>query len=144
MPKAINITNQVKTLEENWKRALADYQNLVKRVEADKKDFLRFSNVNLIAKFIPALDILELAAAHSQDPGIQMAVKQFRDILNDEGLQIISPNIGDAFDHRYHECTEVVIGEPDNTIAETVQKGYKIDDYVIRPAKVKVFKKEHV
>lgn len=131
---------KLKTLEENWKRALADYQNLVKRVETEKKDFVRFANMNLLAKLIPVLDILDLAAKHSADPGIKMAVAQFRDTLSSENVQEISPKIGDPFDHELHECLETLPGEPDNTIAEPVTPGYKIDKFIIRPAKVKVFK----
>lgn len=134
------MASDLKTLEENWKRALADYQNLVKRVEADKKDFVRFANMNLLAKLIPVLDILDLAAKHSSDPGIKMAVAQFRDVLSSENVQEISPAVGDNFDHELHECLETLPGELDNTIAELVTSGYKIDKFVIRPAKVKVYK----
>ncbi|TSC87658.1 MAG: molecular chaperone GrpE [Microgenomates group bacterium Gr01-1014_16] len=133
--------NKIKTLEESWKRALADYQNLVKRVEADKKDFVRFANMNLLAKLIPVLDILDLAAKHSSDPGIKMAVAQFREVLQSENVQEIIPAPGDKFDHELHECLETLPGELDNTIAELVTPGYKIDKFIIRPAQVKVHKK---
>lgn len=136
-----NLQQQIKTLDENWKRALADYQNLSKRIESDKRDFVKFATANIISKLVPTLDILELAAKHSADPGVQMAVKQFNEVLATEGLQEISPNLGSSFDHNLHECTEVVAGEPQDTIAELVTKGYKIDSFVIKPAKVKVFKK---
>ncbi len=134
-------TDEIKTLNENWKRALADYQNLVKRVEAEKKEFVRFSNTNLLAKLIPVLDILDLADKHSSDPGIKMAVAQFREVLSSENVQEISPVVGDAFDHALHECLETLPGELDNTVAELVTTGYKIDKFVVRPAKVKVYKK---
>ena len=137
---AAKITNKI--LEENWKRALADYHNLVKRVDADKKDFVTYATANIMAKLLPTLDILELAATHSQDQGVQMAVKQFKDVLAGEGLQEISPKVGDSYDHSSHECLETLPGEPDNTLAEIITKGYKINNYVIRPAKVKVFKHE--
>lgn len=133
---------KLKTLEENWKRALADYHNLVKRIDADKRDFVKFATANIISKFLPSLDILELSASHSQDQGVKMAVKQFQDVLSAEGLQEIMPKIGDAYDHEIHECIETLSGDKDNTIAEVVTKGYKINDYVIRPAKVKVYKHE--
>ncbi len=131
-----------KTLEENWKRALADYRNLVKRVEADKKDFVTYATANIMTKLLPTMDVLKLAATHSQDQGVQMAVKQFQDVLAGEGLQEISPTVGDVYDHSLHECLETLPGESDNTLAEIITKGYKINNYVIRPAKVKVFKHE--
>jgi len=134
---------KLKTLEENWKRALADYQNLVKRIDTDKKDFVKFATANIISKFLPSLDILELSATHSQDQGVKMAVKQFQDVLFAEGLQEISPKVGDTFDHEIHECVETLPGQPDNTIAEIITKGYKINDYVIRPAKIKAYVKDN-
>ena len=134
------MATKLKTLEENWKRALADYQNLVKRIESEKKDFIRFANMNLLAKLIPVLDILDLAAKHSSDSGIKMAVAQFREVLFSENVQEISPRTGESFDHELHECLETLPGEPDNTIVELVTSGYKIDKFVIRPAKVKVYK----
>ena len=133
--------DMVKTLTENWKRALADYHNLTKRIESDKKDFVKLATVQIISKFISSLDVLELAATHSQDPGIHMAVKQLQQALAEEGLEEIVPAVGDKYDHFLHECTETVLGENQDTIAELVFKGYKINDYVIRPAKVKVFTK---
>lgn len=142
-PKKSNITilnEQIKSLEENWKRALADYQNLAKRVEADKKDYIQFATASIISKLIPSLDVLELAAAHSSDPGVQMAVMQFHDVLAGEGLQEIHSQVGEAFNPTLHECTEIVAGEPDGTIAQSVLKGYKINSFTIRPAKVSVFK----
>ncbi len=131
-----------KTLEENWKRALADYHNLVKRVDADKKDFVTYATANIMAKLLPTLDVLELAATHSQDPGVKMAVKQFQNVLTAEGVQEILPKAGDIYNHQIHECLETLFGEPDNTLAEIISKGYKISNYVIRPSKVKVFKHE--
>lgn len=137
------LLDQIKSLEESWKRALADYQNLLRRVENDKKEFVKLSNVNLIARLLPSLDIMEMSAAHSSDIGVQMAAKQFHQALVEEGLEIIQPEAGVEFDHRLHECGETVDlieGKAENTISELILKGYKIGDYVLRPAKVKVYK----
>jgi molecular chaperone GrpE len=140
MTKNTKTDKQIQDLTDNWKRALADYQNLLRRVDHDKQQFQKMANANIIARLLPSLDILEMAAVHNQDLGVQMAARQFHDALVEEGLELISPKAGDVFDHAFHECTETVPGEPDNTIAELVLKGYKIGDYVLRPARVKVFK----
>lgn len=142
-PEVSQLQEQVLTLDQNWKRALADYQNLVRRVESDKQQFTKMSNANLVARLLPSLDIIELAALHSQDIGVQMAARQFHQVLNEEGLQVIEPQPGDIFDHTLHECIDTVdlIDEMrQNTIAELVLKGYKISDFVLRPARVKVYK----
>ena len=142
------LENRIKELDENWKRSLADYQNLLKRTESDKKDFVRFATATILTKLIPALDLLEMAASHSTDQGLHMAVKNFQDVLRSERLQEVVPQLGDPFDAAAHECTETVALPPDesvkeNTIAELVLKGYKIDAFIIRPAKVKVYKGEN-
>jgi molecular chaperone GrpE len=141
------LTEQIRSLEENWKRALADYQNLIRRVENDKKEFTKISNVNLIARLLPSLDIIELSASHSSDLGVQMAAKQFHQALTEEGLETIIPSAGDSFDPAFHECSEtvdLVPGKVENTISELVLKGYKIDSYVLRPARVTVFRQASV
>jgi len=130
--------------EENWKRALADYKNLERRIETDKQSFAKVANANLIARLLPSLDILELAAVHNQDIGIQLAAKQFHQALKDEGLEIIEPAVDTIFDHHLHECAETVDttdAKTENTISELILKGYKIGDYILRPARVKVYKK---
>ena len=132
---------QIDTLTNDWKRALADYQNLVKRFESEKHEVVRFANLNLISKLLPSLDILEMSALHSQDAGVKMAVKQFQDVLLSEQLEAIVPNIGDTFDPSIHDCLETITGEEENTLAEIVAKGYKIGDVILRPVKVKVWQK---
>ena len=105
------LQDEITTLDQNWKRALADYQNLVKRIESEKSEIMKLASLNVVNKLVPTLDILELAAKHSQDEGVQMAVKQFQQVLSDEGLEEINPAVGDKFDPNLHECIEPVVGE---------------------------------
>lgn len=135
------LQEEITTLTENWKRALADYQNLVKRNQTERQEFIKLATASLISQFIPSLDILDLAAEHSQDQGVKMAVNILHEALKNNGVEEIIPKVGDEFNPLYHECVENLQGEPDNTVAEMTTKGYKIgEDFVIRPAKVKVFK----
>ena len=138
------LQQKVEELTNNWKRSLADYQNLLKRTESDKRDFAKFAAVSILSKLIPALDLLEMAATHSDDQGLRLAVKNFQDVLRSENVQEISPQPGDPFNAELHECTETVDlpagrSAQENTLAEVVLKGYKIDTFIIRPAKVKVW-----
>lgn len=135
-----DLQKQIETLTNDWKRALADYQNLVKRFEMEKREVIKLANANLIAKLLSCLDILELSALHSDDAGVKMAVKQFQDVMAEENLEVILPKVGDVFDHNCHDCMDTIEGELAGTIAEVITKGYKINDTVLRPAKVKVFK----
>ena len=139
MTKSKKLQEEIKTLDNNWKRALADYQNLVKRFETERQEVIKLASLNVVGKLLPTLDVLELAASHSQDEGVNMAIKQFQLVLADEGLEEIAPAVGDKFDPSIHECIERINGEPVESIAELVFKGYKINGFILRPAKVKVF-----
>jgi len=135
------LQEEIASLEQNWKRALADYQNLVKRIESEKQEIVKLAGLNIVNKLLPALDTLELAASHTSDQGVTLAVNQFKQVLAEEGLEEINPAVGDKFDPSLHECTERLSGEPVESIAEVVRKGYKINGLVLRPARVKVWQK---
>ena len=66
-------------------------------------------------------------------------IRQFKEILNQEGVEEIEA-AGREFDPNEHEAIETQAGENDNIVARVVAKGYKIEDKVIRPAKVVVTK----
>lgn len=127
-------------LEDRLKRALADYQNLEKRVEEERKLLSRLSASLLIEKLIPVLDNLENAQSHLKDEGLEIVIKQFKDILVSEGVEEITA-IGSMFDPHFHEAVETEEGNQDNLITKIVTKGYKIEDTVLRPAKVIISKK---
>ena len=129
-----------KELEEKLKRALADYHNLEKRIEEERKLLSKLSASLLIEKLLPVLDNLEQAQSHLNDEGLEIVLKQFRDILQVEGVEEI-PAEGSQFDPHLHEAVETQAGEQENQVARVLAKGYKIDNTVIRPAKVVVVKK---
>lgn len=135
-----DITNQdqqLAELTENWKRALADYQNLVKRYEREKADFVAFANTNLILKLIAVLDHLLKAQAYLNDPGLDLAIKQFTGVLTEEGLAEIEI-LGKEFNPEEMEAVVVAEGEAGHKVVEVISKGYKLKGKVIRIAKVKV------
>lgn len=130
-----------KELEDQLKRALADYQNLERRVEEERRLLSTLSSAILIEKFLPVLDNLESAQTHLADQGLEMVIKQFKDILASEGVSEIQAD-GQQFDPKLHEATEVQEGENDNMIVKVERKGYKLNDKVIRPAQVIVERKQ--
>lgn len=130
-----------KQLEEQLKRALADYQNLERRVEEERRLLGRLSSAILIEKFLPVLDNLENAKKHIDDQGLEMVIRQFKDILKTEGVEEIVAE-GSKFDPNLHEATEVVEGQNDGIIARVIRKGYKINNKVLRPAQVLVEKSQ--
>lgn len=133
-------TEKHQELENQLKRALADYQNLERRVEEERRLLTQLSSAIVVEKFLPVLDNLESAQAHLNDQGLELVIKQFKDVLTSEGVEEI-PAVGLSFDPKLHEATEVVEGENDNLIVKVAKKGYKINDKVIRPVQVVVERK---
>ncbi|MEK7581690.1 MAG: nucleotide exchange factor GrpE [Patescibacteria group bacterium] len=127
-------------LENQLKRTLADYQNLERRIEEERKLLSKLSAALLIEKLLPVLDNIENAQKHLSDQGLELVIKQFKETLQSEGVEEINAQ-GQEFDPRFHEAIDAQAGETDNKVARVVTKGYKIEDKVLRPAKVIVTKK---
>lgn len=130
------LREQLKDLEEKWKRALADYANLERRIAKEKKEFVRFSNAGLIKKLLKVLDDLEICSRHLKDEGLTIVIRQFQNVLESEGLEKIDA-LGKDFDPGLMEVVEAVEG-PKNKVKEVVANGYRLNGEVLRPAKVKV------
>ncbi len=123
-------------------RALADYDNLNKRVDRERADLGKIASVGIIVRLLPVLDNLESAQVHLKDQGLAISIVEFKKVLSEEGLTEIKPKAGDVFDENTMEVIEVVKGTSDNIVAETVLAGWKFEDgTVVRHAKVKVSKK---
>jgi nucleoside triphosphatase len=124
-----------------YRRALADYQNLQKRTAEEKSDFAKYANEQLLISLLPVFDNLKISIKHFDEnkdtnawlEGIKFVVKQFRDVLEELGVQEIK-TVGEKFDHYTMEAVE---GEGD-TVVQEVTPGYKFQGKVIVPAKVVV------
>ena len=123
-------------LENQLKRSLADYQNLKKRIETDKDEFIKFASATVIDKLLSVLDDLERAETHLKDKGLKLALDQFRQVLKSEGVEELTV-INTDFDPQTSDCQQLVKG-PKNKIINIIQKGYLLNGKVLRPAKVKV------
>jgi molecular chaperone GrpE len=134
---------QTNELKLQLARALADYDNLVKRVEREKQDFEKYANVKLAIKLLPVLDVLRQAQKHIGDPGIAITIAQFEEALKEEGVEEIKVNPGDEFNPQVHDAIEVVEeGKGKGKIEEVVLTGWRFTaGPVIRHARVKVSKK---
>ncbi len=130
------LANKCAELENNWKRALADYRNLQKRVEEEKLDFVQYANSNLIRRLLPVLDNLDMLGKHINDIGLQMIAKELRQILEDEGLVEIEA-LNKDYDVNTMEAIEMINGDK-NKVLEVNQKGYFFKNKLFRPARVKV------
>lgn len=139
--KIKDLEGKLREVTEKWKRAAADYANLEKRVEKEKEAIFRFVQATIISQFLPILDSLVEAERKSQDSGFSLILKQFKDLLEEQGVEEIK-GMGEKLDPLRHEAVEVVRGADEDKVVEILRSGYKIGDKVIRPAQVKVKKRE--
>lgn len=132
---------KIEELENQLKRAVADYQNLEKRVSEGRSELTNFVGSELIKKLLPVLDHLDKALNGVSEKesgwfqGVEMAVKEFKQVLQSEGLEEISCE--GEFNPALHEAVDTREGQ-DNMILEIVKKGYNLNGRVLRPAQVVV------
>ncbi len=129
---------QITELENNWKRALADYKNLVERTNKEKKEFYEFANTNVLQSFLPVYDSFEMLSKYSQDQGLILTVKQFKQVFSEEGVKEIEV-LGKEYNEQEMEAVEMVEGEK-NIVIEEISKGFIFKGKLLRPARVKVGK----
>lgn len=128
-------------LENNWKRALADYKNLEKRVAEEKIQISEFANMVLMQSLLPSLDNFEMVAQHTADLGLKLSVKEFRQVLETAGLEEQSVSEGDEFDATLMDAVEnhkKADSEEIGKVKKVVRKGYKFKQKLIRPTSVVV------
>ena len=130
---------RVQNLESQLKRAIADYQNLQKRAQIERLDWIKTANKDLIIRLLPILDTLLLAQKHVEDEGLKLSIKLFFQTLQEEGVEQIKTE-GKEFDPHTMEAVGIEEGE-EGKVLEEIRAGYKIEDKVLRVAQVKVGQK---
>ena len=137
MDRIKELETRLLEMEENWKRALADYKNLEKRSAQEKIVLVDFANIVLIENMLPILDNFVMLENHTEDVGIKMSIKEFVNVLENSGLKEIKVTKGDVFDPNLMEAVDSGQGQK-NKIVEIVRAGYSFRDKLIRPVSVKV------
>lgn len=135
-----SLKKEIADLRNKYLRALADYQNLERRVEEERKKFQYYAVKEILLKFLEVLDLIEKAEVFIKDEGLKLVKERFLKILKEEGVREIEI-LGKEFDPNVAECIEVVEGEEEGKVVEVVRKGYFYHDQVLRIARVKVGKK---
>ncbi len=123
-------------------RAVADYQNLRRRSEDERREYARYTLTAVILNYLPVLDDLDRAlesvdldiAEHRWVEGVRMVERKFRGVLEASGVQSIAAD-GQPFDPAVHEAVSYAPG-PEGQVVAVVQAGYTVDGRVIRPAGV--------
>jgi molecular chaperone GrpE len=130
------LQDKVESLDNSWKRALADYSNLEKRTADEKENFLTLVKIQIVESFLPFFDNLEKIQEHSKDEGLNLTLKDLQKVLKNIGVEEIEAE-GKDFDHNFMEAIEVQKGEK-NKVLKIIQKGYLLNGFLLRPAKVAV------
>lgn len=139
--------------QKNWDlylRERADLENFRKRAQRDKEELGKFANEGILKELVPAVDSLERALDHARQDGaggetllkgVELTLAQFQKVLEKFGVVAIK-SLGQPFDPARHEAMGQVesADQPANTVVQEYQKGYLLNDRLLRPALVMVAK----
>jgi len=132
-------------LHDRLLRSRADIDNFRKRTEREKQDFYRYALADIMRELVPVLDNFERALAASAQSaqdilvGVDLIYKQLSDVLSKAGLRSVD-EAGIPFDPSIHEA----VGHDDESplpahaVSTILQKGYMLNDRLVRPAMVRV------
>ena len=131
-------------------RSQAEIDNLKKRYQKERQGLVKFANESLIKQLLPVVDNLEKAITHSQDEdsieaireGVDLTLKGLTDILQKAGVETVEAT-GEQFDPNFHEAVSEMAddGVEPGTVIKDLQKGYILNQRLIRPSMVIVSKK---
>ena len=133
----------------NWDKYLrerADLENYRKRVQREKEELLKFGNESLLLEILPAVDSMEMALSHTTEDsasavieGVNLTLTMLVSVLKKFGVSPIESK-GKPFDPAFHQAmTQVESAEcAPNTIIDEFQKGYMLNDRLLRAALVSV------
>ena len=130
----------------SWQRTAADFQNYKRRNEQEREELGRLANAALIINILPLVDDFDRAMQNVDTriagltwlDGIRLIQRKFQALLDMAGVTEIEAD-GQTFDPNVHEAVTFGEGE-EGKVVSVVQKGYKLGDRVIRPARVVVGK----
>lgn len=131
-------------------RSQAEIDNLKKRYQKEQQGLVRFANESLIKQLLPVVDNLEKAIAHSYNEtsvealreGVELTLKGLMDVLQKAGVETIEA-VGEPFDPNFHEAVSELVDEgvEAGTVIKDLQKGYTLNQRLIRPSMVVVSRK---
>ena len=134
-------------LQSKYLRAMAEIENTKKRAQRRADDAARALKKRLLLKFLPVRDSLERSLKYDDSAelraGLEATLRSFESALESEGVTPISTT-GQRFDPNVAEAigTERVLDAPNGTVLAEAQRGYRVDNEVLRPARVVVAKND--
>ena len=159
--QAPEVADKIKQLEEtlaakdaeaaaNWDKFLrerADLENYRRRVQKEKEELLKYGNESLILEILPAVDNMERALEHACEDsmsaiieGIKLTLSMLQSALKKFGVTPVEAGNGTPFDSAFHQAMNQVesADQEPNTIVSEFQKGYLLNERLLRPALVSV------
>ena len=140
---------ELEQLRAEMLRDRADLENQRKRLVREVDSARKFANERLLADLLPLFDAMEagLAAASQSDPlreGLELTLRQLHRIAESNGLTEVAPAPGNPFDPERHQAMSIVDAEgiPPGAVAQVFQKGYVLNDRLLRPALVVVARQD--
>jgi molecular chaperone GrpE len=134
---------------DGWQRAKADFVNARKRDEEGRKEMVKYASEEILSELIPVLDSFTMAFANKEAwekvdknwrMGVEYIYSQLGNTLDSHGLKAYDPK-GEKFDPMKHSAVAsipVTDESQDHVVLEVLQKGYILNDKIIRPAQVKI------
>lgn len=125
--------SQLQTAQEQARRAVADYQNLQRRVQEDRLKLVKLATQELVSELLQPLDHLSLAAEQLQDQGLNMVITQLWQTLENQGLQKLDV-LGKPFDVATMEAVDAA--STGDVVIKVHTAGYTLNGELIKHAKV--------
>ena len=128
----------------SWQRTQADFVNYKRRIEQEREEIIKMANAELARTILPTLDDIDRALEHVEPPmaedswveGIRLIERNLKSSLESHGIREIQA-LGEKFDPKLHEAAMHSKGE-EGIVVQELQKGYMLNDRVIRPSMVVV------
>lgn len=129
------LATQLTQAQDRERRALADYQNLLRRTQKDTAQFAKLATKDLINQLIQPLEHLRLASQQVQDKGLDMVITQLWQVLEQNGVTTIDP-AGEEFSVETMEAVERT--GKSTKVSKVLARGYLLNGEVLQYAKVVV------
>ncbi|WP_034550231.1 nucleotide exchange factor GrpE [Carnobacterium funditum] len=132
--------------EDQYLRLQAELANIRKRNQKEKEDAAKYRSQSLATELLPVIDNLERALSievtdeqgANLKKGLEMVMDSFKVALENEGIQMINP-LNQPFNPNFHQAIQTIPledGQETDTVVNVSQKGYSLNDRVLRPAMV--------
>lgn len=130
---------KIEQQRETMMRALADAENARKRTQSEAAAGQKYAIERFAEGLLPVMDSLEAALQSKDVSGVDLTFRQLKATLDKANIKEITPTAGERFDPHRHQAVAAVESDAEpNTVVSVMQKGYSLQDRVLRPALVTV------